>query len=68
MFLFRPISYKQRGLEMTDPLLFAMRLDGKVEYDVLEILLICKKLEEGHSGQEIIDMLCKGKKIKYKDN
>lgn len=50
-----------------DPLLFACRLDGKVEYDILEILLICKKLEQGYSGQEIIDMLCKGKKIKHGD-
>jgi hypothetical protein len=48
-----------------DPLLFACRLDGKVEYDMLEILLICKKLESVKGGEEIIKMLTKDKKVKY---
>jgi hypothetical protein len=50
---------------MADALLFACRLDGKVEYDVLDILLIWKKLERINCPQEIIDMLIKNKKIKY---
>jgi len=48
------------------PLLFTCRIDGKVEYDVLDILLICKKLDDIGCPQEIIDMLVKNKKIKYK--